>query len=216
MKVFKKFLLPLIAIFILSFFGSCQTNTYLFTNNNYKTGVDFTQGKWLLNQIECNCSSNDEIKEQATIFFAKNLADRYYYRPEVNGLLLPYHIPLNPSKLKLKELKIGTNFDFFINITAKENKSDLGYIGLYEDENSTGKNQSEVTLEIYDLNLQEIIFTQRVVGTVSSEKPKSKWETEKSDKLIDNISFHKSNKKLIKGALKKLLKDLEKKSVLTK
>ncbi|WP_157492700.1 hypothetical protein [Flavobacterium sp. TAB 87] len=212
----RRIAIVFISIFILVFLESCQSKTYLFTNNNYKTGVDFTQGKWLLNQIDCNCDSNDEIKEQATLFFAKNLTDRYYYRPEINGLLLPHLIPLNPSKQKIKELKIGTNFDFFINVTAKENRSDLGKIGFYEDENSTGKNQSEVTLEVYDLNLQEIIYSQRVVGTVTSEKQKSLWETTKSDKLIDNISFHKSNKKLIKGAFKKLLKDLEKKSVLIK
>ena len=36
----------------------------------------------------------------------------------------------------------------------------------------------------------------------------------KSDKLIDNITFHKSSNKLMLGALKKILNDLKKKSII--
>lgn len=76
-------------------------------------------------------------------------------------MLIPQQIPLNPNKQKLKELKTETGFDYFINISCKKNKDELSSLGLYEDENSKGKNQSEVTIEIYDLNLEEIIYNQK-------------------------------------------------------
>ena len=200
-------------VVILVVFISCKSNTYILTNNNYKTGVDFTKGRWLLNQLDCPGTNIQKLNQEAIVFFKKNLNDRYYYRENTSGLLIPYQIPLNPSKQKLKELKIGTGFDFFINISSKKNKDELSTLGLYEDENSRGKNQSEVSLEIYDLNLQEIIYSQRAIGTESATKQKSVWETKKSNKLIDNISFHRSSNKLMLGSLKKILKDLEKKSI---
>jgi hypothetical protein len=36
--------------------------------------------------------------------------------------------------------------------------------------------KAEVTLEIYDLNLQEIIYSQRAIGTNSARTEKSVWE----------------------------------------
>ncbi|MFV8344840.1 hypothetical protein [Flavobacterium sp. ZB4P13] len=201
---------------IVVFFASCKTSTYLLTNIDYKTGVDFTNGKWLLNQIDCPGYNVEKLTNEATIFFKDNLNDRYFYRENVSGLLIPYQIPLNPNKQKLKELKIGTGFDYFINISSKKNKDEIGTIGLYEDENSKGSNQSEVSLEIYDLNSQEIIYSQRAIGTASATKQKSVWETKKSDKLIDNISFHKSSNRLMIVSLKKILKDLKKKSITNK
>ena len=200
-------------VVILVVFISCKSNTYILTNNNYKTGVDFTKGRWLLNQLDCPGTNIQKLNHEAIVFFKKNLNDRYYYRENTSGLLIPHQIPLNPSKQKLKELKIGTGFDFFINISSKKNKDELSTLGLYEDENSRGKNQSEVSLEIYDLNLQEIIYSQRAIGTEFATKQKSVWEPKKSNKLIDNISFHRSSNKLMMGSLKKILKDLEKKSI---
>lgn len=202
-----------ILCFVLMLFTCCKSNTYLLTNTEYKTGVDFTKGKWLLNQIDSQ-DDGQKITTEITTFFKENLKDRYFYREEVSGLLIPYQIPLNPDKQKIKELQIGTGFDFFINISYKKNKNQLAVIGLFEDENSTGLNQSEATLEIYDLNLHQIIYSQRAIGSDSSKKQKSMWETKKSNKLIDNISFHKTSTKLMLGSLKRILKDLKKKSIL--
>jgi hypothetical protein len=213
MKIEKIISLFFKLVIILMLLTSCNSSTYLLTNNNYRTGVDFTKGKWLLNQLDCPGNNIEKLKGEATNFFDKNLNDHYFYRENVRGLLIHYQIPLNPNKQKLKELKIGTGFDYFINISSRKNKDEIGTIGLYEDEYSSGANQSEVTLEIYDLNLQEIIYSQRAIGTTSARTEKSVWETKKSDKLIDNISFHKSANKLMIGSLKKILKDLEKKSI---
>ncbi|MBP4140659.1 hypothetical protein MW871_09180 [Flavobacterium sp. I-SCBP12n] len=204
--------IPILAI-VLLLFASCKSNTYVLTNIDYKTGVDFTNGKWLLNQLDSPGYNSERLTNEAATFFKDNLKDRYFYREDVSNLLIPYKIPLNPSKQKLQELKIGTGFDYFINISSKKNKDEIGIIGLYEDEYSTGANQSEVTLEIYDLNSQEIIYSQRAIGKESAKKEKSVWETQKSNKLIDNISFHRSSSTLMTGSLKKILKDLQKKSI---
>jgi hypothetical protein len=59
----------------------------------------------------------------------------------------------------------------------------------------------------YDLNLQKIIYSQRAI--LLQEQKKSVWETKASDKLIDNISFHKSANKLMSGSLKEIIKDLK-------
>ena len=105
-------------------------------------------------------------------------------------------------------------FDFFINIsTKKKNKSDFSSIELYQTDSETGKNEASVILEIYDLNLKQIIYSQNVVGITEKGNTKSMWETEKSDKLIDNITLYKSTNKLMLGALKKVFKDLKKRSV---
>lgn len=210
----KKATITTIKLFVLvAFLTSCSSSTYLLTNNNYNTGVDFTKGTWLLNYLDFPAYNREKLTKTTTSFFSEQLNDRYFYRENSSGLLIPQQIPFNPNKQKLKELKIGTGFDYFINISCNKTKDELGGLGLYEDENSEGKNQSEVTIEIYDLNLQEIIYKQKVIGTEHAKQEKPMWDNQKSDKLIDNISFHKSANKLMFGSLKKVLKDLKIKSI---
>jgi hypothetical protein len=192
---------------------SCKSNTYLLTNHDYKTGVDFTQGKWLLNTINSTKENRDKLTQETTLFFTENIGNRYYFRADVNSLLLPENIPLNPNKEQIKSLQVGTGFDYFINVSSKKNKDELGTVSLFDDEQSTEENNAEVTLEIYDLNLHQIIYTQEAIGSDRAEKQKSIWETKKSNKLIDNINFHRSSNKLVLGSLKKILKDLKKKSI---
>lgn len=204
---------PIFFIFITFItFSSCTTSTYMF-NSGPRSGVDFTSGKWLLNELDCPKNSKDKLTEASLEFFKKNLGERVFYIHDVNGLLVTRKINLNPSKTKLKELKDGTGFDFFINISTKKNRSDFSSIELYQADNETGKNEASVIVEIYDLNSQEIIYSQNVVGVARKEEKESVWPTEKSSKLIDNIDFYKSANKLMLGALKKIFKDLDKRSV---
>lgn len=178
-----------------------------------RSGVDFTSGKWLLNELDCPSKSKDKLTEESLAFFKKNLGERVFFIHDVSGLLVTRKIQLNPSKTKLKELKDGTGFDFFINISTTKNKSDFSSIELYQYDNETGKNEASVTLEIYDLNSQEIIYSQNVVGIDQKTTTESVWQTEKSTKLLDNVNFYKTSNKLMFGALKKVFKDLEKRSV---
>nr|WP_315222179.1 hypothetical protein [uncultured Flavobacterium sp.] len=178
-----------------------------------RTGVDFSSGKWLLNELDCPKNSIDKMTSESLAFFRKSLGDRLFYINDVNGLLVTRKIHLNPNRVKLKELKDGTGFDFFINISTKKNKSDFSTIELYQDDSESGKNEAVVILEIYDLNLQQIIYSQNVVGITHKGNTKSMWETEKSSKLIDNVTFYKNANKLMLGALKRIFKDLKKRSI---
>ena len=197
---------------------SCSTPTYILTNRGQTIGVDFTKGKWVLNELDCPSSSKEKLTSVSYDFFKKNLNDSLFYIKDVKNLLITRKIPLNPNATKLKELKVGTGFDYFINISTKRNKNEMNSIELYQTDNEVALNQSEVTLEIYDLNSKLIIYTQRVVGSTSKEKKMTAWpgETPKSDKLIDNVNFYKSSNNLMLGSLKKILKDLKKKSILNK
>ncbi|MCP2028685.1 hypothetical protein L1276_003856 [Flavobacterium sp. HSC-32F16] len=178
-----------------------------------RTGVDFTSGKWLLNELDCPKASKDKLTEESLTFFKKSLGERVFYIHDVNGLLVTRKINLNPNSVKIKELKDGTGFDFFINISTKKNKSDLASVELYPDDYSSGKNEASVILEIYDLNLQQIIYSQNVIGITQKENTKSVWETQKSSKLADNVVFYKNSNVLMTGALKRIFKDLKKRSV---
>lgn len=191
---------------------SCKTSMYV-ADPNPQIGVNFTEGKWLLNELDCPKNSSNKITSEAITFFKDNLQERFFYINDVRNLLITKKTPLNPNKIKLKELKEGTSYDYFINIVVKKNRSDLNAIGLYDTKYpGKGKNESEAFLEIYDLNLLQIIYTAHVIGTDKEDQP-SAFDTEKSDKLIDNISFYKSSNKLMLGSLKKILKDLKKKSI---
>jgi len=202
-------LLSFVFLIILS---SCQSPRYIFMTGQ-RTGVDFTTGKWLLNEVDSPKNSREKMTAESLEFFKKNLGDRIFYIHDVNGLLVTRKIQLNPNSVKLKELKDGTGFDFFINISTKKNKSDFSSVELYQTDSESGKNEAEVTLEIYDLNLQQIIYSQNVVGITEKGNTKSMWETEKSDKLIDNVTFYKNADNLMLGALKRIFKDLKKRSV---
>lgn len=74
-------------------------------------------------------------------------------------------------------------------------------------------NEGSVILEIYDLNLQQIIYSQNVIGTTSYVTSPSDGNVQKSSKLQDNISLYKNSSQLMEGALKRIFKDLDKRSV---
>jgi hypothetical protein len=198
-------------IFLLAL-SSCQTPSYMFVEGQ-RTGVDFTSGKWLLNEIDCPKNSRDKLTSETMKFFKKSVGDRVFYINDVNGLLIARKIPLKPNSVKLKELKDGTGFDFFINITTRKNKSDFSSVEVYQDNSDSGKNEASVILEIYDLNLKQIIYSQNVVGMTRKGDANSTSYGEKSGKLIDNIALYKTSDNLMMGALKRIFKDLEKRSV---
>lgn len=205
----KIYSLLFISLFLLS---SCTTPSYMFLTPQ-RTGVDFSSGKWLLNELDCPKYSKDQVTLEATKYFKKNLGERFFYIHDVNGLLVPRKIPLNPNKTKLKELKDGTGFDFFINISTEKNRSDFSSVELYQNEYTSGRNEASVTVEIYDLNLQQIIYSQNVLGTTGKASAQPIYPTQNSSKLIDNVSLYKNSNQLMFGALKKIFKDLDKRSV---
>lgn len=182
---------------------SCSLPNYYFENNTQNFGVDFTSGKWLLNKIDAPLWVEDRLKEQVYDDYSALLGNRLLKIEDAKGLLLPKKIPLQPNKQELKELKIGTNLDFIINIKASNLENDFNGISLTNHKFQKGEtNSNEVILEIYDLSLLEIIYSQKVVGSASIPENSS-----------SDVNFSKSSNSLILGAYKKLMKDLKKKSI---
>lgn len=198
------------------FCNQCSLPSYVLTNYRQTTGVDFTKGKWLLNELDCPANLKVKLTSISYDFFKENLNDSLFYIKDVKNLLIARKVLLNPNATKLKELKDGTGFDYFINISTKINKREMNNIELYQYANEVALNQSEVSLEIYDLNSKLIIYSQRVIGSTSKKQQTFNTQTPASNKLIDNINFYKDSDGLILGSLKKVLKDLKKKSVLNK
>lgn len=192
--------------------SSCTTASYTFATGQ-RTGVDFTSGKWLLNELDSPNGPKDKLTEESLKYFKKHLGERLFYIHDVRGLLIAQKINLNPGKTKLKELRDGTGFDFFINISTKKTKSDFSSLELYQNDNEKGRNEGSVTVEIYDLNLQQIIYSQNVIGTTSKVTPPPNGNTQKSGKFTDNIMLYKNTSQLIECALKRIFKDLDKRSV---
>ena len=187
---------------ILISLASCQSSKYVFVDSNQKLGVDFTKGKWLLNEIDCPEYSKDVLTSETINYFKKNLKSRFFHIKDINGLLIAHKINLNPNKTKLKELKDGTGYDFFINIVANKSKSDLS--------NDLYGNQSEVFLEIYDLNLQQIVYSKHVIGYTGQGEKSVFSGSSVIQNVINNIPLYKSSKTLMKKSLKKIFKDLKK------
>ena len=182
---------------------SCSVPHYYFENKTQNFGVDFTNGKWLLNKIDAPLQVEDRLKEDVFADFNDLVGNRLVKIEETNGLLLPKNIPLQPTKETLKELKIGTNFDFIINIKASNLENDFNGISLTNHRFQNGEtNSNEVILEIYDLSLLQIIYSQKVVGSASIPENSS-----------SDVNFSKSSNLLILGAYKKLMKELNKKSI---
>jgi hypothetical protein len=212
MNLFRKSKI-LLAFILLTIAISCSSPNYVFIDENVKTGVDFSKGKWLINEIDCDVYNKEKLTKTTIDFFERQLHERAFYIKNQKGLLIASKTPLNPNKQKIKELKEGTGFDFFINIAVKNNKDEIGAVSLYSSGYSKEVNQSEVLLEIYDLNLQQIIYAKHIRGTVADDAEQSLFDTKKSSKLIDNIMFYKGSSKIALGGLKKIFKDLDKKSI---
>lgn len=195
----KKIILVLIIQFTVL---SCSFPSYVFDNRAQTTGVDFSNGRWLLNQIDAPAYVQDKLTKLALDDFSKRLKERVSYIPDTRGLLMPQKIAFKPNKSVLINLKKGTNYDYFINIKAAQTSNDFGALDITPHRfNNGGENTNEVTIEIYDLNNLQIIYSQKVTGIVGMTK--------------DNQDVHlsKTSYGLIVGAYKKLIKDIDSRSI---
>ena len=196
----KNFFFTIVCLFSLY---SCSVPNYYVENKTQNFGVDFSTGRWLLNKIEAPLRVEDKLKENVQHDFKSLLGERLVYIEDSNGLLLPKKIPLQPTKELLKELKVGTNFDYIINIKTANLANDFDSISLTNHKFQKGElNSNEVILEIYDLSLLDIIYSQRVIGSASIPENSS-----------SDVHFSKSSNSLILGAYKKLMKELKQKSI---
>ena len=196
MRITRLFLLlPLLLL-------SCSTPSYVFLNPVEQTGVDFNEGKWLLNSIDGNSSVNDMIYKKAVEDFTGFVGNRLSETGTTNGLLLPAKIPLHPSQKQIADLQIGTKSDYFINIKTEAVKDEMGSVSLSpRSVQDNRQNVSAVTLEVYDLKNSVVIYSQTSQG--SAQRP---------DDTAGDVHLVKSSQGLLLGAYNRLIKDIKNKS----
>lgn len=189
--------------FIALFLFSCSFPSYIFEDNNSKTGLSFKDGRWLLNEIDAPSDYKNESKEIIYNDLKKYLGDRLSYRFDVNGIIMPKKVDLNPSQNILQQLKKGTNYDYFINVKANVLKNSLQDIDITNHKLNKNKSKSvEVYFEVYDLNLLETIYSKKVIGSIKV-----------NDNNNSDIVLSKSTSKLVIGSINKVLRDIKGKSI---
>lgn len=171
----KKNILFLLLLSLNIYFSSCSRGVYQKEIPTQTTGIDFSNGKWLLGNIDADYDIKEKLTQIVVKDFSKYLNNRLVNSLNDNSLLIANKIPLNPSKSVILDLKKGTNYDFFINIKYhNENNRSLNSIaGKYIDSFTVDQyyytknwNYYIIQLEVYDLNLGQIVYSQRVRGTL--------------------------------------------------
>ena len=194
----------LIYLFVLVLFYSCSFPNYIIENKAQTLGLDFTQGKWLINDIDCPGNVYKELTQMSEKDFGGYLQDRLFPVYQVRGIILPQKINFNPNKNNLLEMKKGCDgFDYFINIRAGKLKEDLGPLDIKPQNRRIQErsNQSEVLIEVYDLNLAVIIYSQKVIGTTTVTNDHQE------------VHLAKTSRSLLLGAYSKIMQDIDKRSI---
>lgn len=195
----KKITLLLICLQLMS----CAFPTYVTQDQKMQSGLDFNNGKWLLNTIDAPYFVSKKLTKIVIEDFNKQLKKDLSYVPLTKGLLLPPNISFNPDRKELTDLKEGTKFDYFINIKAKVVKEEIAAVDYSSHNNLLQEHHNEIVfvLEIYDLNNLEVIYSKTINGSVAI------------DKNSNNLILAKTTDGLILGAYKKIKKDINKKSL---
>jgi len=84
---------------------SCNSPLYFYDNKVENARLDFHNGKWLLNEVDCPNEIKEELTELVFRKFKKHLKRRISYAHDVPGIMLPRKTELNPTKSKLAALK---------------------------------------------------------------------------------------------------------------
>jgi hypothetical protein len=195
MKVFS----ILIVVLVVS---SCNLPKYYFREDTNTTGVDFTTGTWLLNRIESSKNTEDRLTTLASEFFMKKTSNRFnaVYSTKI---LVPQKTNFPLTAEELKQIKIGSNYDYFIQIKSGQTKNQLGSIDTTPSVfNENLSNEASIHMIIYDLNKQQIIYSKNAFGVTGNPEKNSR-----------DVTLSKSSNELIIGCLKKILRDLDGKSI---
>ena len=185
----KKLILYLFLILI----TSCKTASYIQDIDSTPYGIDYREGKWLLNDVNAPSAIKDKLTKMAYKSFHKELGGQLKKPEDLSRTSLPY-LPIKPNKLELEQIKKETNFDYVINIESKSTKNDIGSLKIGETYHRR-KNVAQTTLEVYDLNTLEIIYSRKVIGQVVIDENDT-----------EDFAFVKSSDGIMINCLKKILK----------
>lgn len=152
-------------IFILLVTGMIASSCYLtkYTHSgDANSRLDFSQGKWLLNEIKASYYVKDKLFKITKKEFSELLGERLSVINETNDILISPNLKKSEiSKYWLREIKNGSNYDYFINITTRVYSDEIGDILLGE-VIEPAHNSVTLKVEIYDLNLLERVYIHSV------------------------------------------------------
>ncbi|MCK7590184.1 hypothetical protein M0G43_06345 [Subsaxibacter sp. CAU 1640] len=185
------------SILLLSFISltSCVTTSYQTSFDSDRFGIDYRKGKWLLNTIQCPLTIQERMTKIATKHFSDQLGENFKDANTDKSIALSY-IPLNPDSLSLKDLKRQSRSDYIINIVGEVESNEIGSSD-FGTAFRTKSNSAKTTMQVYDLNTLQIIFTKTVSGSV----------TRNTDDSKDFKFFQEANGIIVK-CLKKIINKL--------
>lgn len=175
---------------------------------NFEKGrqLDFSQGKWILNKPFTNYNE-DRIYKIANEGFGKILNDSLLEILELRKeKLIGLQIPFTPTKQELKDLKIGTDCDYLINISTNLIKDEMGSFALSSDNGPVVKsNEAATRIRIYDLNKLELISESSVYGIAKKTRTPADgdWDYVNSGGTITMVGLTRLIKKYKKYQIDK-------------
>ncbi len=198
----RKFLLIIILI---GLFG-CAGPKYVSTFNKNRDALDFSKGKWVLNKPFENEKSR--MPYMAQTYFKKILGDSLKLIDEVRNTgsgLMKAEIPFNPSKEELREIKIGTDCDYLINIKETVLKDEMsGFAGGTTYGSTIKTNAAKVELNIYDLNHLKLLSSTSIIGKEKRELNAKNydWGLVESVEAIKYMGLYRLIKKYKKNRIR--------------
>ncbi len=191
----------LLYMFFLSITSSCSFSKYYFENSEMETGLDFTKGKWILNTIEVPYEVQKTLSNLVFKDFSKKLNNRISYSSNVKEFMITPKIDLKENKSELGKIYKTTGYDFFIELKGQVIDDKLESLDITPSRfKNKEQNRVKVILTIYDLKSQLPVYSKTAIGSVETN--------ESSD-----VNFSASVEMLIIGAYKKIMKDINSKSI---
>lgn len=176
---------------------SCSMPSYRTYYESVPYAVDYTNKKWLLTPIKGESESLEKQDSYATnelkSCLGENLIEHFDSK---SGYMLAKNTDISPN-LYLQTLQT-TDLDYWIEIKnsiKRENNS--GNVSVKSSFNNTFVD-IVVTINIYDIKQSDLIYSQKVKGSLSTEGSK------------DDVVLHKSTSGIQYKALQKAVKNLKK------
>ncbi|PRX54865.1 hypothetical protein [Flagellimonas meridianipacifica] len=164
--------LRLVFFSMVAFNLSCVGGKYTYQFDTGKK-LDFSKGKWILNQTKSNSTFRYDKKLYNESFeqFKKILGDSLIDMTSLrNTSLVGPEIKMEPSQAELLQLHQDSNCDYLINLTGTVISEGAGSLSFNDPNSSyTTSNSSSVSIQIYDLKTGMIISSSRAFGKDTQE-----------------------------------------------
>lgn len=161
-------------------------------------GLDLRSGKYLVNHIESDLylGSREALAERLIKKLQKVGDATFIYIDSVSiDYLLPGQMQFELAPEAMATLNQTTDFDFIINVKASRLQDEMSS-SIVPPNAISYENQSEVYIDVYDIDEGKRIYSQRIIASVES--------------ATDRFHFTKSAQGLIFGAINKGVKEIKK------